>query len=415
MRHLLPALFAFSLTGLLSAANQSPTRDDFKQDFYFAWRRIGSMYAYSDAKATSWSEVPRLYRSDLQGVSTRNQFVGLLERVLDEWYDPHTQLTTNTATSPRLVPSGTDMWAEWRGGQAVITEVRADSDAQRAGVKPAMLIVAINNVAIADCVELRLGRTYPHSVGAARDWALRAVLAGRHNQRRLLQLRDGETIRTVELPARDQFGSAAAVPVSHSELRAGIGYMRLHDSLGNDATINAFDRALGDLRETRALIVDLRDTPSGGNTSVARAILGRFVSREVPYQKHVLPSEERETGIRRSWLELVSPREGAVYGRPVVVLVDHWTGSMGEGLAIGFDATAAGQIVGTPMAGLAGATAGVTLPHTGIGMNVPVERLYHVDGTPREAFRPKIVVDVSRSDAGQDLFVAAALRALGEQ
>jgi C-terminal processing protease CtpA/Prc len=413
MRHLFSALFALSLTALLSAANQNPTTDDFKQDFDYAWRRVGSMYAYSDAKATSWSEVPRLYRSELQAVTTRQEFVSLLERVLDEWYDPHTQLTTNTATSPRLVPSGTDIWAEWRGGQPVITEVRADSDAQRAGVKPALRILTINNVAIADAVELRLGRTYPHSVVAARDWALRAVLAGHHNERRLLQVRDGETSRTVELPARDQFGSVAAIPLSHTELRAGIGYIRFNDSLGNDATIKAFDRALGDLRETRALIVDLRDTPSGGNTDVARGILGRFVSREVPYQKHVLPSEERETGIRRSWLELVSPRQGAVYGRPVVVLVDHWTGSMGEGLAIGFDATAAGQIIGTPMAGLAGATDGVTLPHTGIGMNVPAERLYHVDGTPREAFRPKIVVDVSRSDVGQDLFVVAALRALG--
>jgi C-terminal processing protease CtpA/Prc len=415
VRYLCTTVLALGLAALLSGANQGQTKDDFTQDFDYAWHRIASTYAYVDAKATSWSDVPRLYGSDLQGVTTRNEFVSLLERVLDEWYDPHTQLTTNTATSPRLVPSGADMWAEWRGGQAAITEVRADSDAQRAGVKPAMLIVAINNVAIADAVELRLGRTYPHSIVAARDWALRAVLAGRHNERRLLQLRDGETIRTVELPARDQLGSAAAVPMSHSEIRAGIGYIRFNDSLGNDATIEAFDRALGDLRETRALIVDLRDTPSGGNTSVARGILGRFVSREAPYQKHVLPSEERETGIRRSWLELVSPRGGAVYGRPVVVLVDHWTGSMGEGLAIGFDATGSGQIVGTPMAGLAGATDRVTLPHTGIGMNVPAERLYHVDGTPREAFRPKIVVDVSGSNVGQDLFVVAALRALGER
>ena len=34
-----------------------------------------------------------------------------------------------------------------------------------------------------------------------------------------------------------------------------------------------------------------------------------------------------------------------VYSRPVVVLVNRWTGSMGEGLAIGFDATGAGAVV----------------------------------------------------------------------
>ncbi len=245
-----------AFTGQLSAADQTPTKDDFIQDFDYASREIGSTYAYFDAKATSWSDVPRLYRADLQRVTTRDEFVGLLERVLDELYDPHAQLNVNTATSPRLVPSGSDLWAEWRGTLAIVTQVRPDSDAQRAGIKPGAIIVAINSVTIEDAVESRLGRTYPHSTPAARDWALRAVLAGHHNAPRVLQVREGGTKRTVELPARDQYGTAAPTLVSHSVIRPGIGYIRLNDSLGNEATVEAFDRALGDLRETRALIVD---------------------------------------------------------------------------------------------------------------------------------------------------------------
>jgi hypothetical protein len=50
----------------------------------------------------------------------------------------------------------------------------------------------------------------------------------------------------------------------------------------------------------------------------------------LPYQKHELASEERMTGVRRSWLELVSPRGEFVYSKPVAVLVNRWTGSMGE-------------------------------------------------------------------------------------
>ena len=194
-----------------------------------------------------------------------------------------------------------------------------------------------------------------------------------------------------------------------------IGYVRLNDSLGDDATVQAFDRALDDLRDTRALILDLRNTPSGGNSSVARGILGRFVTREMPYQRHVLPSEERDTGIRRSWLELVSPRGSVAYRRPVAVLVGHWTGSMGEGLAIGFDATRSGTVVGTQMAGLLGATDHIVLPHTGIGMNLPTERLYHVNGTPREAYRPAVLVDVTQPSPHGDPLVAAALRVLAQR
>ena len=123
------------------------------------------------------------------------------------------------------------------------------------------------------------------------------MLAGVHSTPRVLRLQSQGTTRDVSLPAPDQsFGSSD--PVSHAEIRPGIGLIRLNDSLGNDATVAAFDAALDALRGTRGLIVDLRNTASGGNSSVARGILGRFVAREMPYQKHIWPAEEKETGIR---------------------------------------------------------------------------------------------------------------------
>ena len=147
------------------------------------------------------------------------------------------------------------------------------------------------------------------------------------------------------------------------------------DDFHDGSVVAACDRALGAFRDTRGLIVDLRNTPSGGNSSVARGIPGRFVGAEQAYQKHVLPSEERDTGVRRSWFELVSPRGQFVYSQPVAVLVDRWTGSMGEGLAIGFD----------------------------------------VNGAPREAFQPTVPVDVARADTNEDPFIAAALRVMANR
>ena len=397
---------------LISAARPPTTHSQFDEDFKFAWKSIGSDYAYFDRKATHWSDIPRLYQRDLASVRTKREFVTLLENVVDELYDPHAQLTVNTAASPCLVPSGADLWAEWRASDAVITEVRHGSDAERAGIRPGDIVIASKGLPITEAVERRMGRSYPHSVAAARDWALRSVLAGTHDTVRTLQLRRENMRQTVELPACHQSDTVAEAPLSYSEIEAGVGYIRLHDSLGRDDTVAAFDDALAHVRGTRALIIDLRDTPSGGNTAVARGILGRFVDRELPYQKHSLPSEERQTGIRRSWLELVSPRGPFIYTGPVTVLVDHWTGSMGEGLAIGFDGTGRGTVIGTAMAGLLGATEHVILPHSGIGINVPTERLYHVNGRPREAFRPSVAVDVADTTSMNDPFIATALRTL---
>jgi C-terminal processing protease CtpA/Prc len=399
-------------TGIAAASCLlAQTPNVFQQDFEEAIERVAATYAYFDTKATRWHDIPALYAADAREVKGRDDLIRLLERVLDELYDPHTQLTVNLERSPRLVPSGTDLWAEWRGSEATITQVRDNSDAARARLRPGTVVIAIDHIPIGEAVEARMGRSYAHSVAAARGWALRAVLAGRHNSRRLLEVRDRDVTRTVELPAADQF-TRVAKPLEASEIRPGIGSVRFNDSLGDGAVVPAFDRALEGLRQTRGLIIDLRNTPSGGNTGVAEGILGRFVERELAYQKHVLPSSDGNTSVGRSWLAHVSPRGDFAYSRPVVVLVNRWTGSMGEGLAMGFDATRVGTVVGTAMAGLVGATTRIVLPRTGIGINVPTERLYHVNGTPREAFQPAVLVDVANTSSRRDPFVATALEAL---
>jgi C-terminal processing protease CtpA/Prc len=153
------------------------------------------------------------------------------------------------------------------------------------------------------------------------------------------------------------------------------------------------------------LVIDLRETPSGGNTTVARAIMSRFIDKEMPYQKHSSPSEEKQYGVKRSWIELVSPR-GKIYKKPLVILVNRWTGSMGEGIAIGFDGMKRAMIVGEEMAGLLGAIYSFTLPETNIGFSIPVEKLFHVNGSPREDFVPEFRV----TDNG--LYIGLASRML---
>lgn len=165
----------------------------------------------------------------------------------------------------------------------------------------------------------------------------------------------------------------------------------MNNSLGDHGLTVAFDSALAVLRDTRGLILDLRDTPGGGNTTVARGIMSRLVETERPCQRHELAAEERAFGVRRVWEEYVVPRGPFAYVQPLVVLVGRWTGSMGEGLAIGLDGMERATVVGGPMARLRGAISGRTLPNTGIEARIPTERLMHVDGSPRESFAPLVV------------------------
>jgi C-terminal processing protease CtpA/Prc len=144
---------------------------------------------------------------------------------------------------------------------------------------------------------------------------------------------------------------------------------------------------------------------------VARAIMGRFITREGFFQKHELTAEERMFGVKRSWIEIVTPRRNP-YTKPLVILADHWTGSVSEAITIGFDALKRGRIIGTELARLNGAIYSYQMPNSKIGFNFPVEKLFQVNGKPREDFEPFIKVDLSDQKAGEDKILKTALQIL---
>jgi C-terminal processing protease CtpA/Prc len=408
------AVFLCFFAEAVSAPQVNFTHQQYHADLDYLWRNISDEYAYFDQKQTDWNKVREIYGPQLDAVKTLSDFVALLESMLEELYDFHTHLNTNTASSPHLVPSGTDIWAEWKKGRAIITEVRLESRAEKAGIRIGMQVISINGIAVDEAVSRRVGKSLRSSDNAARDWALRALLAGRRNENRGLEVISNGDRQVVSIDNESAPEVLETKPLlEYRRIEKDVGYILVNNSLGDADLIKQFDLALAALKKTRGMILDLRDTPSGGNTTVARGIMGRFIRRELPYQKHSIPAEERRYGAKRSWIELASPRGDFTYGAPVVVLVNHWTGSMGEGIAVGMDGMRRATIVGTEMAGLAGATSGIRLPNTGIGVTFPTEKLFHINGTPREIFVPPVYVNLLlKGNQDGDIILNRALRVL---
>ncbi|HLK55035.1 MAG TPA: S41 family peptidase [Chthonomonadaceae bacterium] len=394
-------LLAITLISLPVRPGATPdlTPLQFREDFDLLWKTIDEDYAYFDRQTTDWQKARDVFRPECSTIQTRAEFVTLLERLLDQLCDFHTQLNTNTDVSQRLIPSGVNVWAEMRQGHAIISEVRPGSPAARSCLQPGDEIVAINGAPMAKAIASRFGPAMRTVSDTVREYILMCLLAGRHDQQVTVEVigsdRQARHAIVAEPDALPSPPSQATAPLEAHLLPGNIGYIRLHNSLGDSATISAFDAAIEQLKVTSGLLLDLRDTPGGGNTTVARGIMGRLTRRELPYQKHVYPAEEKQTGIRHAWLELVSPRGRFTYTQPVVVLVDHWTGSMGEGIAIGLDGMRRATVVGTRMAGLLGAKYSVTLPNTHIVASYGAEKVYHLYGTPREQYRPVIEVDLT--------------------
>lgn len=313
-------------------------------------------YAYFDLKKTQWDRVCAAYRPRAVAAADKPALISVLESTLGELYDQHAHLGASTRASPRLIPTGADAWAAWKSNAAMIVEVRAGSAAAHAGLRAGMQVLAIDDQPIAAAVHDREPHFLAEPDDAARSWALQSVLAGRQNDQpiRLSVLQDGGAKTIKYIPSVPRPPSL----LSFRRLDGDLGYIKFNNSLGDKLTVKAFDEALDQLQDSRGLILDLRDTPSGGNTLVARGIMGRLVETGLTYQMHELVEEARATGIRRRWAEYVMPR-GQPYVKPVVVLVGRWTGSMGEGLAIGLDAIRSAPVFGTPMARLLGALAGL--------------------------------------------------------
>lgn len=391
MRALLTLLFALCLAGQPAAAQTPPTEpgpEAWRADALSIEALVNSQYAYLDRFPGGVMPMSAVLRAEAEAVGDRRALLRYAEHAVAALADHHAITGGSFNDSWGLVPSYSDLWIEPEGDVWRITAVRNDSPAAAARIRPGDSLVAIAGLPASQAVAAFWADFGLEPTGDRAGYAARVLAAGRRDRPRDLTVRDAAgTERRLTLPNLYEAGPGERPPVSAHEA-GGALVIRFNDSLGDSDTVAAFDAAMAAARPGQPVVLDLTDTASGGNTVVARAVMGWFVDAPAAYQIHNLPAEERETGVPRQWIEQVLPRPGKRHLGPVTVRVGRWTGSMGEGLAIGLDALGA-DVVGDRMAGLLGAVYDHRLANSGMVIKLPTERLYAVDGAPREAFRPR--------------------------
>jgi hypothetical protein len=368
-----------------SAAVAEPLTKDYAADAIALDKIVVENYAYPEYwPGGTLPDSPELAR-ERASVTDRDSLLHYAEDRIASLADHHAITGSSFKDSWAIVPTFADLWVERRGDQYVIDAVKSGSPASAAGIRSEDRLIAVGGRPIAQAVAdfwaaLGLGVTRERA-----DYAARVLAAGRRKQQRDITVARGSESRRLQLPSLYDVETNNP-PVSVSREGRAIA-IRINNSLGDQETIAAFDAAMARVPANGLVVIDLSDTPSGGNSSIARAMMSWFVERPTSYQLHQLPAEERETGIARQWIEQVVPRAGKHHSTLPVVRVGRWTGSMGEGIAIGFAAMGA-RVEGTRMAQLKGAVYDFPLPTSGLVVKLPAERLYTVKGQPRENFVP---------------------------
>lgn len=405
------ASLVVSLALLPSGCRATPLAQQRGEDFEQLWAHLRDRYAYFDEKATGWARVRERYLPLAQAAATEGAFIQVLEQVLDELYDPHTHLNVNLASSWHIDPQA--LYAEWRDAKAILTEVKHDSPAFRAGLRPGMEVLGVDGKPVAEAVAARRPRCLGRPDPQAENWALLSALSGRHDQTsQELEVRMGEQ------PARRVLVEAFEAPdepaVSFRRLPDDLGYIRIASfgdaapSLSSDpAVVTAFDRALEGLKDTHGLVLDVRDN-TGGDTTVSLPILGRLLSSK---RQYAWMARRLGAGRRERWPEFVKPRGPWTYTGPVVALTNHWSMSVAEGFAMGLETTGRGLAVGTRMRGLGAGTERVVLRHSQIQVSYSAEPVYQLNGKSRSDFQPAVPVDL----IGQDPTVADPILEAGIQ
>lgn len=357
----------------------------YEKDFLTFWNEVNDNYAYLNQQKINWLKVKDIYAPQVKQVSNQQAFIKFMEGVINECFNGHISLYTNLSSSNRIIPSGQDIFVEKINNQYIITDIRKDYKAEKSGLKIGDEIQLFQGKAIEGQLQQFLPKFTNNHTKEMYQYAINMLFAGTHDANRIMTIKRNGTSITINADSIKL--SAKPALVASKQLNPTTAYIKINDALGNTNTIELFDQALDSCLLYKNIIIDLTETPSGGNTTVARSIMGRFIHKALPYQQHEFDETAFQT--KRQWVEYVTPRKTQYKGN-VYIMVGHWTGSMGEGMAIGFDGLKRAKIIGTGMAKLIGAVQGFTMPETNIGFQIPTERLYHINGTPRENFIPTI-------------------------
>lgn len=349
------------------------------EDFDIFWQTLGDNYCYFDEKATDWDCAGRHFRRLAVSAGSANQLAGIVSEALHTLYDPHSHVIDPPDGTPRYPPF--DLVVTPAGLSASVLSVRPGSAAAAATIAVGDRITHVGGRSIAQMAHALAPRCLHRPDDAATLHAWNRAVAGHRGEGRLLTVAGRGDIM---LPLA---AAAPEPPLSWRPLGDDLGLIRIA-SFSDSGIVDMFDAALGRLRHARGLLLDVRNN-GGGDTAIARPIMGRFTRQTRPY---ALMRRRRGAGLGPFWTETVDPRGPFTFERPVSVLCDRWSASMAEGFPMGMRAISSARIVGQPMMGLGAAVFRVRLPHTGIMVQYSAEPVYDVDGRSRSTLQPDILV-----------------------
>lgn len=357
LKSLLVVAVILTLSLVSSIAAKKPPRSLTPADrlavFEKAWKDVDEHYYDPKFSRVDWQQIHQRYLPLVRQTKDDKSFYALLDRMTGELHDAHTRFSSPEQWEDRKKHEGvsTGFRAGMIDGKVVVLEVYAGSNAERAGVRPGMLITALSGQPIGERLTEAAKEVLPSSTERITQLRVlsnvfRAPLETPVDA--TFQRADGSTF---DAKFARQMRSTAAQVIS-ARTASGFGYIRFDEF--QRSLVREFMSALDQMRGAPGLILDLRWN-HGGDGATLQAIADAFFARKTLFErrmsrKQVGASEHGGRGTEET-LAYVMTRGERAYTAPVVVLLSVYSASATEIFAAGMQDAGRATIVGTPSCG----------------------------------------------------------------
>jgi carboxyl-terminal processing protease len=321
--------------------------------FEQVWKLINEKYYDASFNAVDWKQIHDRYRPRLTEIRSDKDFYDLLKQMTGELHDAHTRFRSpderRRANDFESVNPGLGIGEV--DGKPVVISVEPESEAERAGIEPGMIISAVNGMAFAQEVARAKAEVGDSSSGRATTllsyyW----LLSGDPDTSIRIGLvrPDGSHLDAV-LTRRVVGQGPALLP---KPLPSGYTYLRL--PVFDEETTKQLKAALAKNKSARGLILDLRGNPGGDFHALLNAA-NYFFPEKVSFGKVIARSGKKPSLILRMLgvpadLNVGDAGESAYTG-PVVILVNEGSASAAELFAAGMQENGRAAIVGRQTCG----------------------------------------------------------------
>jgi carboxyl-terminal processing protease len=363
------------------------------------WEQVRERYFDPSFRGLDWGELGQRLRPRAAEARGAAELYAVLRRLLGHLHDPHTRVFAPGEGTDWRVQRYVSVGVAVRelSGQVVVTDVERDSEAEGAGLRAGDTVLSLDGEPSAALVARKVAEQGSLASPAARMLAVAHLFDGpRDSTVRVSFARPGGG-RVREAALRRE----PRTRVPSFEVRGGGRGVRLvRFNIFTPEVAAQFARALrGELRDARALVIDLRDNGGGEAESMADLAstllpaglsLGRFTDRT--------GAVRLEPFTRAALLSSASSFER--FRRPVVLLTNRRTASAAEVFAAALRETNRASVIGEATCGcVLGIRRRHRLPDGGV-LDVS-EMDYHTAGGARlegAGVRPDVTVEPTLED-----------------